>query len=66
MSFVQNSSILEIPQFFFGYLVVAMVTVIISVIDGLAEWTLYDWLLRLSDYRCPVTANCHLLWCRKL
>ena len=24
----------------------------------LAEWTLYDWLLQLFDYRCPITVNC--------
>ena len=24
----------------------------------LAEWTWYDWLLQVSDYRCPITANC--------
>ena len=23
-----------------------------------AEWTEYDWLLQLSDYRGPVTTNC--------
>ena len=23
----------------------------------LAEWTLYDWLLQLSDYRCLITTN---------
>ena len=28
-----------------------------SVIGGLAEWTQYYWLLRLSDYGCPITAN---------
>ena len=33
-----------------------MVILIISVISGLAEWT--DWLLQLSNYRCPITANC--------
>ena len=36
MSFVINSSIMEIPQFFFGLVVVAMVNLIISVIGGLA------------------------------
>ena len=35
-----------------------MVILIISVIGELAEWILYDWLLQLSDYRCPTTANC--------
>ena len=35
-----------------------MVILIISVIGGLAEWTLYDWLLKLSDYSIfPITAN---------
>ena len=24
----------------------------------LAEWTWFDWLLQLSDYRCPITVNC--------
>ena len=24
----------------------------------LVEWTKYNWLLQLSDYRCPITANC--------
>ena len=24
----------------------------------LTERTKYDWLLQLSDYRCPITANC--------
>ena len=24
----------------------------------LAEWTWYDWLLHLSYYKCPITANC--------
>ena len=35
----KNSSILEIPQFFFGLVIVAMVILIIFVIGGLAEWT---------------------------
>ena len=39
MSSVKNSSILEIPQFFFGLVIVAMVILIIFVIGGLAEWT---------------------------
>ena len=34
---VKNSSILEIPQFFFGWVVVAMIISIIPVIGGLAE-----------------------------
>ena len=33
-------------------MVVSVVILIISVIGGLAEWTLYDWLLQLSDYNC--------------
>ena len=37
MSSVKCSFILEICQFFFGYVVTAMVTLIISVIGGLAE-----------------------------
>ena len=39
MSSVKCSFILEICQFFFGYVVTAMVTLIISVIGELAEWT---------------------------
>ena len=39
ISSVKNSSILEIPQVFFGQVVVAMIISIISVIGGLAEWT---------------------------
>ena len=35
-----------------------MIISIIPVIGGLAEWTKYHWLLYLSDYRCPITANC--------
>ena len=37
ISSVKNSSILEIPQFFFGWVVVAMIISIIPVIGGLAE-----------------------------
>ena len=39
MSSVTYSFILEIRQFFFEYVVAAMVTLIISVIGELAEWT---------------------------
>ena len=56
MSSVKNSSILEIPQFFFGLVVVAMVILIIFVIGGLAEWT-WVWLAAsTSDYRGAITA----------
>ena len=39
-------------------MVVAMVIVIILWLVDLAEWIKYDWLLQLSDYKCPITANC--------
>ena len=35
-----------------------MFILIISVIGGLAEWTYYDWLLQLSNNRCPIKATC--------
>ena len=35
-----------------------MFILIISVIGGLAEWTYYDWLLQLSNNRCPIKAIC--------
>ena len=60
MSSVKNSSILEIPQFFFGLVVVAMVILIIFVIGGLAEWT-WVWLAAsTSDYRGAIKANCSI------
>ena len=34
-----------------------MVIVIILWLADLAEWIKYDWLLQLSDYRCPIIAN---------
>ena len=27
----------------------------------LAEWTWFDWLLQLSDYRCSITVNCPII-----
>ena len=36
-----------------------MVIVINSVI-GRFDWKDHDWLLQLSDYRCPITANCQI------
>ena len=52
-------SILEIPQFFFQdkWLLLWLLWLILWLVD-LAAWTLYDWLPQLSDYRCPITANC--------
>ena len=35
-----------------------MVIVINSGLVDLDEWTWYDWLLQLYDYRCSITANC--------
>ena len=60
MSLVKNSSIFwNSPVFLWicgcCYL---MFILIISAIGGLAEWTYYDWLLQLSNNRCPITATC--------
>ena len=60
MSLVKNSSIFwNSPVFLWicgcCYL---MFILIISAIGGLAEWTYYDWLLQLSNNRCPIKATC--------
>ena len=55
---MKSSSILEIPQFYIGQVVVAVVIVINSVVGmvDLAERTKYYWLHQLSDNRCPIAA----------
>ena len=54
VSKVKNSSIFEIPQFFSGWMVVAMVIVINSVIGGFCS---VDWVWLATDHRFPITAN---------
>ena len=50
---------LEISQFFFQgkWLLLWLLWSILWLVN-FAEWTSYDWLLQLSDHRCPITANC--------
>ena len=47
---------MEIPQFYNKWLLLWLLWLILWLVD-LAEWTLYVWLLQLSNYRCPITAN---------
>ena len=43
---------------FLGKVVVAVVIVIILWLVDLAELIKYDGLLQMSDYKCPIIANC--------
>ena len=50
---------LEISHFFFQgkWLLLWLLWSILWLVN-FADWTSYDWLLQLSDHRCPITANC--------